>query len=103
MQFVDGFRQPQRSRHKADAPSGHGVGFRHAIDDAHPIGKLLTARNGEIAAYVIDMFIYFVGLTLASYVRSVWQKDDVLRKKFPSTEVVLAEMHTIRCIEHTGR
>lgn len=27
------------------------------------------------------MFIYFVGLILASYVRSVWQKDDVLRKK----------------------
>ena len=49
------------------------------------------------------MFIYFVGLILASYERSVWQKDEVLRKKFPSTEVVLAEMHTIRCIEHTGK
>ncbi|MCF0163758.1 MAG: transposase, partial [Bacteroidales bacterium] len=49
------------------------------------------------------MFIYFVGLILASYVRSVWQKDDVLRKKFSSTEAVLAEMRTIRCIEHTGR
>ena len=35
------------------------------------------------------MFIYFVGLILASYVRSVWQKDDVLRKKFSSTEDVL--------------
>ena len=35
------------------------------------------------------MFIYFVGLILASYVRSVWQKDDVLRKKFSSTDVVL--------------
>ena len=44
------------------------------------------------------MFIYFVGLILASYVRSVWQKDDVLRKKFSSTEAVLAEMRTIRCI-----
>ena len=49
------------------------------------------------------MFIYFVGLILASYVRSVWQKDDMLRKKFPSTEAVLAEMRTIRCIEHTGK
>ena len=49
------------------------------------------------------MFIYFVGLILASYVRSVWQKDDVLRKKFSSTEAVLAEMRTIRCIEHTGK
>ena len=35
------------------------------------------------------MFIYFVGLILASYVRSVWQKDDVLRKKFSSTEAGL--------------
>ena len=35
--------------------------------------------------------------------RIVWQKDYVLRKKFSSTEAVLAEMRTIRCIEHTGR
>ena len=49
------------------------------------------------------MFIYFVGLILASYVRSVWQKDDVLRKKFSSTEAVLAEMRTIRSIKHTGK
>ena len=49
------------------------------------------------------MLIYFVGLILASYVRSVWQRDEVLRKRFPSTEAVLAEMRTIRCIEHTGK
>ena len=49
------------------------------------------------------MFIYFVGLILASYVRSVWQSDEVLHKKFTSTEAVLAEMRTIRCVEHTGR
>ena len=40
-----------------------------------------------------SMFIYFVGLIFASYVRSVWQKDDVLRKRFSSTEVVLAETY----------
>ena len=49
------------------------------------------------------MLIYFVGLILTSYVRSVWQRDEVLRKRFPSTEAVLAEMRTIRCIEHTGK
>lgn len=49
------------------------------------------------------MFIYFVGLILASYVRSVWQSDEVLRKKFTSTEAGLAEKRTIRCVEHTGR
>lgn len=49
------------------------------------------------------MFIYFVGLILASYVHSVWEKDDKLRNKFGSAEAVLAEMRTIRCIEHSGR
>ena len=49
------------------------------------------------------MFIYFVGLILASYVRSVWSANDFLRKKYDSTEAVLAEMRTIRCIEHKGR
>ena len=49
------------------------------------------------------MFIYFVGLILASYVRHVWKADDKLRNKYDSTEAVVAEMRTIRCIEHTGR
>lgn len=49
------------------------------------------------------MFICFIGLILASYVRSVWKSDDCLRKKFGSTESLLAEMRTIRCIEHKGR
>ena len=49
------------------------------------------------------MFIYFVGLILASYVRHVWKTDDKLRNKYVSTEAVVAEMRTIRCIEHTGR
>lgn len=49
------------------------------------------------------LFIYFVELILASYVRAVWQKDAVLRKKFSSTEVVLAEKRTMRCIEFTGK
>lgn len=49
------------------------------------------------------MFIYYVGLILASYIRSVWERDDALRKKFTSTESLLAEMRTIRSIEHSGR
>jgi len=49
------------------------------------------------------MFIYFVGLILASYVRSVWSSNEYLRKKFDSTEAMLAQMRTIRCIEHNGR
>jgi transposase len=49
------------------------------------------------------MFICFIGLILASYVRSVWDSNATLRKKFGSTESILAEMRTIRCIEHTGR
>jgi len=49
------------------------------------------------------MFICFVGLILASYVRATWKEYEVLKKKFSSTEAVLAEMRTIRCIEHRGR
>lgn len=49
------------------------------------------------------MFICFIGLILASYVRSVWESSEYLRRKFGSTESVLAEMRTIRCIEHKGR
>jgi hypothetical protein len=49
------------------------------------------------------MFISFVALILASYVRSVWKEHEVLRKKFSSTEAMLAELRTIRCIEHRGK
>lgn len=49
------------------------------------------------------MFICFIGLILASYVRHIWDTSPYLRKKFGSTESVLAEMRTIRCIEHKGR
>ena len=49
------------------------------------------------------MFICFVGLILASYVRHTWESNDFLHRTFDSTEAVLAEMRTIRCIEHTGR
>ena len=49
------------------------------------------------------MFICFVGLILASYVRFQWRKNETLNNKFSSTEAILAEMRTIRCIEHRGR
>lgn len=49
------------------------------------------------------MFICFVGLILASYVRHIWEGNEYLHEKFDSAEAVLAEMRTIRCIEHTGR
>ena len=49
------------------------------------------------------MFICFVGLIIASYVRHVWESNEYLRNHFDSTEAVLAEMRTVRCIEHTGK
>ena len=49
------------------------------------------------------MFICFVGLILASYVRAVSKESDYLKQKFDSIEDILAEMRTIRCIEHKGR
>ena len=49
------------------------------------------------------MLVCFIGLILASYVRSVWESNDHPRFKFGSNESLLAEMRTIRCIEHKGR
>ena len=48
------------------------------------------------------MFICFVALILASYVRYVRDTKRELRETFPSTESILEEMRTIRCIEHEG-
>lgn len=60
-------------------------------------------RTWSEASKLGRMFVCFVGLILASYVHSVWEKDETLQKKFDSTEFVLAEMRTIRCIEHEGK
>ena len=49
------------------------------------------------------MFICFVALILASYVRYVRDTKKELRETFPSTESILEEMRTVRCIEHEGR
>lgn len=49
------------------------------------------------------MFICFVALILASYVRHIRDTKAEIRDAFPSTESVLEEMRTIRCIEHDGR
>ncbi len=48
------------------------------------------------------MFICFVALILASYVRHIRDTKKELRETFFSTESILEEMRTIRCIEHDG-
>lgn len=67
-----------------------------------PLGQDRTRCWSESARHV-RMFICSIGLILTSYVRSVWESSDYLRKKFGSTESVLAEMRKIRCIEHKGK
>lgn len=47
------------------------------------------------------LFIYFVALILASYIKHIW-KSTVLYKQFDSFSEVLDEMRPIRCIEHKG-
>ena len=49
------------------------------------------------------MFICFVALILASYVRHIRDTREELIDLFPSTESIIEEMRTIRCIEHDGR
>lgn len=48
------------------------------------------------------MFICFVALILASHVRHIRDTKEGLRDNFHSTESILEEMRTIRCIEHDG-
>lgn len=49
------------------------------------------------------MFICFVALILASYIRHIRGTKPELTKAFPSMAAILEEMQTIRCIEHDGR
>ena len=49
------------------------------------------------------MFICFVALILASYIRHIRDSKPELAKAFPSMSAILEEMKTIRCIEHDGR
>jgi hypothetical protein len=48
------------------------------------------------------LFILFVSLILGSHVRHVWSSTN-LRGLFSSSQEVLDEMRSIRCIEHTNR
>lgn len=48
------------------------------------------------------MFICFVALILASYVRHIRDTKPELTKAFPAVASILEEMQTIRCIEHDG-
>lgn len=47
------------------------------------------------------LFIYFVALIMASYLKHIW-KSTTLKKQFDSFTEVLDEMRPIRCIEHKG-
>lgn len=49
------------------------------------------------------MFICFVALILASYIRHIRDTKPELSKSFPSMSAILEEMQTIRCIERDGR
>lgn len=48
------------------------------------------------------MFICFVALILASYVLHIRDTRELI-DLFPTTEFIIEEMRTIRCIEHDGR
>ena len=47
------------------------------------------------------LFIYFVAMTLASYIRHTW-KSTPLKNQFCSFSEILDEMRPIRCVEHKG-
>ena len=67
-----------------------------------PLGQDRLRTWSEAAKHG-RMFVCFIGLILASYVRSVHKSNEYLSKKFGAVEDILAEMRSIRCIEHSGR
>ena len=59
-------------------------------------------RNWSEEGKTGRLLILFVCLIISSYVRHVW-KTTGLKKQFASTQDILDEMRSIRCIEHNGR
>lgn len=59
-------------------------------------------RNWSEEGKTGRLLILFVGLIISSYVRHIW-KTTGLKKQFASTQDILDEMRSIRCIEHSGR
>lgn len=59
-------------------------------------------RNWSEEGKTGRLLILFVGLIISSYVRHIW-KTTGLKKQFASTQDILDEMRSIRCIEHNGR
>lgn len=47
------------------------------------------------------LFIYFIAMILASYVKHVWKSSN-LHEQFDSFSEILDEMRPIRCVEHKG-
>ena len=59
-------------------------------------------RNWSEEGKTGRLLILFVGLIISSHVRHIW-KTTGLKKQFASTQDILDEMRSIRCIEHNGR
>ena len=59
-------------------------------------------RNWSEEGKTGRLLILFVSLIISSYVRHIW-KTTGLKKQFASTQDILDEMRSIRCIEHNGR
>ena len=59
-------------------------------------------RNWSEEGKTGRLLILFVGLIISSYVCHIW-KTTGLKKQFASTQDILDEMRSIRCIEHNGR
>ena len=59
-------------------------------------------RNWSEEGKTGRLLILFVGLIISSYVRHIWNTTS-LKKMFGSTQDILDEMRSIRCIEHNGK
>ena len=61
LQFGGGFGYGERRSHESYAPSGHGVCFRHSVDNHRAVGDFWEGAERRERAGEVDMLIDFVG------------------------------------------
>ena len=60
MQLVATFDNPFCTSDETDAPTGHGIGFAHTVDDDDALTDVFKLCNAFVAAHVIDVLVNFI-------------------------------------------
>ena len=61
LELVHRLCEGERSSHKTDAPTRHGISLRHPIDDGGALLHIGQSRDGSMLAHIVDMFVNLIG------------------------------------------